>query len=453
MEVHIELGDVYSVVKTPQAAPIIAEVCRARPDGFMFMDRYKKGYWDGYISLMEGMNKFPTGLLPLVERELEKRGHKILFLNLPEVTDIPQVHDDDFLDGITLRKYQLEAVNKLLFIRRGVAKMATNSGKTACISAIIKAVGEKALVVVHTKDLLHQTSEKISIRTGESVGKVGDGIWEPRKITVGMIQTLNNRVDTEDFHFFDDNKLLVVDECHHVSSDQMMDVLQELPGSYRFGFSGTPLKYDVLADMKLVAMTGEVVVDISNEYLIEKGYSAEPIVHVHIIEDLREIIWKLDYHDAYKLCIVENEERNRKIADIATSSDGVVLVLVTRIEHGNILEDLIDGAVFVNGSDASDKRKRVLDEMRSGKGGVYIATQIFDEGVDVPSVDTVIIAAGGKSHIKLLQRIGRGIRAKEGENILHVHDFIDDTNKYLLSHSDERISIYGQEGFEKQIEE
>jgi superfamily II DNA or RNA helicase len=109
---------------------------------------------------------------------------------------------------------------------------------------------------------------------------------------------------------------------------------------------------------------------------------------------------------------------------------------------------MIPGSIFVSGSDATEDRNLVIDCMRDGEPGTYIATPIFDEGIDVPAVDTIILAAAGKSHVKLLQRIGRGLRKKEGDNILIVHDFLDDTNSYLLEHSQERVDTYARQKFE-----
>ena len=93
----------------------------------------------------------------------------------------------------------------------------------------------------------------------------------------------------------------------------------------------------------------------------------------------------------------------------------------------------------------------ILERMKS-EPGVYIATPIFDEGIDVPAIDVVVLAGAGKSHIKLLQRIGRGLRKKEGEdNTLVIHDFIDDTNKYLFKHSKARVAVYKDEKFDKEL--
>ena len=153
------------------------------------------------------------------------------------------------------------------------------------------------------------------------------------------IVPLSKRIDTVEFEFFQDNCVLIVDECHHVSSPQMLDVLDKLPGKFRFGFSGTPLKYDVLADMKLIGMTGDVVVDIPNEYLISRGFSATPLVHFYVIESNDEVLWKLDYQTAYKLCIVENDERNRIISKNGSPPPAIDKFLIpsSRISEKNRL--------------------------------------------------------------------------------------------------------------------
>ena len=72
---------------------------------------------------------------------------------------------------------------------------------------------------------------------------------------------------------------------------------------------------------------------------------------------------------------------------------------------------------------------------------------IFDEGVDIPEVNVLIIAAGGKSEVKTIQRIGRGLRKKKVGGVL-VFDF-KDASKFLDRHSIDRIKVYQKEGFLK----
>ena len=141
-----------------------------------------------------------------------------------------------------------------------------------------------------------------------------------------------------------------------------------------------------------------------------------------------------------------------ELAGVAVKEGQSVLIIVTRIGHGKALTEklLYKGtmAFFVQGASTIKERQKSLSILAHGLPQAIVATPIFDEGVDVPALDVIILACGGKSHIKLLQRIGRGLRRKDGDNILHVYDFLDDTNKYLLNHSEERIDVYRKEAFQ-----
>ena len=454
MYILIEVGVVHSTIHTKNTRILayVKTVCRAKPSGYMFSPKFKSGRWNGFISLMKSSNTFPTGLLSYVVSGLREKEHKVC-IQWGDVKPFGGAYkiNPNCLVGITLRDYQIEAASILLSAGRGIAKMATNSGKTEVMAAMINILDTNALVLVHRKELMYQTAERISMRTGRPVGIIGDGQCDVQNVTVGMIQTLANTSLESLKHNFECLDVIFIDECHHGSSAQYLNVLESLPGMMRFGFSGTPLKMQELDDMRLISMTGRVLYDLPNSVLIDAGYSAKPFVHMIDIVSDDDDDWKLPYQDAYKELIVHNEARNGRIAMIAMSAasfDGkVVLIIVRHIAHGKLLQELIPGSIYVHGSKSSDYRQQVLIDMRM-EPGVYIATTILDEGVDVPSIEVLIMAAGGKSERMVLQRVGRGLRKKDGVNELHVYDFIDDTNKHLLNHSEERLDVYIHEGFD-----
>lgn len=443
----IYVNDAFCDVKTKdkRVVGIINRVCSARPEGFQFMPRYKKGHWDGYISLAN-MLQFPTGLLKRVYKALKSNGYIVkVYRNNHQLKHYEVT--SDLLNGIVLRDYQVDAANRLLEAKRGIAKMATNSGKTEVFAAIVQAYNTpNTIVVVTRKELMYQTAERLSRRLGMEIGMFGDSKRVEGIVSVCMIQTLAAMESHELQAWFGNNQLVILDECHHGSAEKMIETLNKIPGYHRFGFSGTPLKDKVLPDLKLIAATGEVIVEVTNEEMIGLGHSAKPIIYVHNVSS--EVDGEFNYHQAYETFIVTNEDRNSLVAKLASESYSIALIVVERIDHGNILKDMIPYSQFLNGSDSMEDRLQAIENMRAGVNGVYIATSIFDEGIDVPNIDTLILAAGGKSVIRLLQRIGRGLRKKEGENILTVHDFYDDTNDYLESHSVQRMKIYEQEGFE-----
>lgn len=217
----IQVGDVYSTIldfkDNLDAVALVRNVCRAHPSGYKFMRAYKLKKWDGYICLMKGMSQFPTGLLDdvlFVFKEKHIHGDLIVkYADLPHAELTP-----DMLTGITLRDYQLEAAKTLIDVKRGVAKMATNSGKTEVMAVVLKALNTRSVVLVRRKELMYQTAERFKQRGLSNVGMIGDGIWEPNVITVAMIQTLG--ADIQRCNIFKDNKVLIIDECHNISSKQ-----------------------------------------------------------------------------------------------------------------------------------------------------------------------------------------------------------------------------------------
>ena len=462
MAIYFTLGDVYTQVNAP--AKILAKIrsiCRARPEGFQFMPKYRSGSWDGHISLMHSLRYMPTGMLPIIVETLEADGMKCVY-DASQVTRILPIEDpiSSCLYGITLRDYQVKAVESLLKHQRGIAKMATNAGKTAVFAALIMQLEcRDAIVVVQSKDLLYQTQKRLAEYLDRSVGLVGDSHRDDDDICVATIQTLMSlRKRMHSSKEFSDslsgNQILVADECHHISHNQTFDVLMDVPGWHRYGMSGTPLDRGALNDLKLIACTGPVVTEITNRDLIQAEWSATPIVHMVDYKSTCGDQWDSDYMEAYNACIVENDGRNQAVVDLAKSlvdSGKSSLIIVTRIAHGKELFGMMDVSVptmFVNGSSAMDVRQMALSRLDSMSCAV-IATPIFDEGVDIPALDAVILACGGMSHIKLLQRIGRGLRSKsDGDNVMHVYDMLDDGNKYLLKHVDNRLDVYEAEGFQ-----
>lgn len=459
--ISLLVGDIYTDVKNikgnTRAISAIQITCRARPNGYKFMPKYKRGMWDGYITLTKGFGKFPTGLLTKVIEEFDKQeiAYQILYsddeyknLDFIEIPAIQSV-DKHILDGIELRDYQINNVIEMIKKRRGIVKMATGAGKTEIMAAVLKALDLQSVTIVHRKELMYQTAERYEKRGLEDIGYIGDGKHKEGKHIVAMIQTLSRHFEK---YNLDDNKIVFVDECHTAgNTNTALDVLSRLQGRYRFGMSGTPLKYQELADLKLVAYTGDLICEIDNEFMIESGYSAKPIIEFY--EIIGDPAWyETQYQFAVDDLIVNNKKRNEIIVDKANNSDGICLIIVDRIEHANILGELISNSYVITGSNNMDYRNNMLEYMRNNDRGVFIATKIWDEGVDVPSIDTVILASGGKSYVKLLQRIGRGLRKKEGkENVLHVVDFYDRTNKYLESHSEERMYTLEQEKLEIEV--
>lgn len=465
-DVLFYINDIYSVVlrTTKQAKSVMRKICRARPKGYEYMPRYRAGMWDGYISLLKctsGKTLVPSGLLPDVIIALKNAGITTSFFYDENKPSHDNNIDVDILEGAVLRDYQQRAAVSLLERSRGIAKMATNAGKTYVFAALLRKLKLPSLVIVQSLDLLYQTSERLAQYLDSDVGMIGDGNFSLGDYTtVATIQTLNSWYDRHPKKFRElsaRNQVLVIDECHHVAHNKTFDILMSVGGWYRWGFSGTPLDRGMLNDLKLIACTGPVRTEISNAELISNGLSSVPMVYIHDMDETSdEDAWDFDYHSAYVCCIVENKTRNCKVVQLShdyVASEKSVLVIVKWVRHGKVLYRMLQQAGvnsrFVSGSSSKEERQSALHGMATGVPVAVIATPIFDEGVDLPALDSIILACGGASTIKLLQRIGRGLRIKpDASRNVEIHDFLDSDNEYLLNHSDTRVGVYEQEGFQ-----
>lgn len=268
--------------------------------------------WDGKIHFLKRpSNQFPSGLLRVLPDLLKKNGIENFDIDtIPSKRRIDidesllDLVDENFLEGITLRKYQVKAARDMLRENRGIAHCATNSGKTEIAISIIKFItlfleevsGEsKSILLVNNLDLLYQTKERILKRWPlADVGLVGHGHFESdKKVIVATAQTIASRLRSKKKKdnakcrkLLKDTTILVLDECHHTRSNTWKEIANKCHASFRYGLSGTALNrqgIEGLRNLELMSITGKVLSTVSNKFLIEQGYSARPIIHLESI--------------------------------------------------------------------------------------------------------------------------------------------------------------------------
>ncbi|QXN70024.1 putative DEAD/DEAH box helicase family protein [Bacillus phage vB_BspH_Mawwa] len=249
--------------------------------------------------------------------------------------------------------------------------------------------------------------------------------------------------------------------CHHGKAETWFTSLSLCNNAtYRVGLTGTVDKKDKMSWQRLRALFNDVIIKVSNEFLINKGISSKPTIRLIPIQEPRDIELVGTYLEAYKRGIVENELRNKVIVDLAEGyrkkRPGGILISVKEIDHGDrILSSLRERGIeveFIHGGSDADHRSRQLERFSKGDLKILVASTIIDEGVDMKSIGCMILAAGGKSMRQQLQRIGRGLRLNgiDGNSVM-VFDFYDQTNSFLLRHSNERIKIFKEENFDVKV--
>ena len=332
---------------------------------------------------------------------------------------------------------------------------------TEIASAIIKVLIEKrTLFLVHTKQLLNQARERIALRLStieEHIGVIGDGRFEPKHITVATVQSLTRATGKAQkkiiAKYLKTIEVLILDETHHASAKSFYRLVQRIDAPWRFGMSGTPFGLADGKGLMVESAFGPVVAKVTNQELIDLGVNAKPTIAM-IEVDRPKIPTDLDWQSVYKEGIVLNAHRNKLIVKRAikfAAKEWPTLIIVRELWHGDNLAEMLRHEevkhAFVHGQMPTSEVERQKARLTEGKIHVLIASPIFGEGVDIPSVRALIIADGGQSAAAVLQKIGRGLRRKAGDNRLDVIDFSDLTHKWLSRHSQERIALYEAEGF------
>jgi superfamily II DNA or RNA helicase len=303
--------------------------------------------------------------------------------------------------------------------------MPTGSGKTITALEYVKlAIGEDknmiAAVVVPTLDIKRMWERKIEELMME-------------RVTVINYQSLNapSIVAAAD--------VIVFDECHHVAAKTLYNLAMKAQSSAIIvGLSATPTRED-MQDMKMFGATGPIVYQVSRRELIDAGFLSDArVVYLRPRFDTRGD-YTLDYAGTYEKHIVRNDNRNELIitsAEKYVMSGKKVLVLVTQIEHGQEVYNRIISSkkVFCHGT--TDERFKDLSQF-----DVIVASNIFNEGIDLPELDVVILAAGGKSSIQLTQRVGRVLRLKKHQHPAVIVDFVDLGPRHLSAHYKKRRAL------------
>ena len=124
----------------------------------------------------------------------------------------------------------------------------------------------------------------------------------------------------------------------------------------------------------------------------------------------------------------------------------VVLIFVNKIEHGKNLVKIFrknkTRVPFVYSDMSILERENIKKSLRKRRQKIAIATTAWKEGIDIPSLNVIVNAGGGKSEVAVLQHIGRGLRRAKNKNKVLIYDFFDPSHFYLISHFGERICIY-----------
>ena len=352
---------------------------------------------------------------------------------------------------IMLRDYQYEAINKFLENPQSLQEIATGAGKTittATLSHCCEQYG-RTIIVVPNKSLVEQTEEDFR-NVGLDVGVYyGDRKELGKTHTICTRQSLNvldkkSKDNPEAMtlgNFLEGVVAFIVDEVHQAKAEVLKNILtRDLAHCpIRWGLTGTVPK-EKFEFQSILASIGPVINRISAHELQQKDVLAQ--CHVNILQTI-EIKEFRSYPEELKYLTTDSDRIDwlaNKIKDIATS--GNTLVLIDRIETGKLLIERIPEADFVSGAVKSKDRKETYDEIKTSSNNIIVATYgVAAVGINIPRIFNLVLMEPGKSFVRVIQSIGRGVRKAEDKDFVQIWDITGGT-KYAKRHLTERKKFY-----------
>ena len=430
------------------------------------MPAYKLGRWDGtktYFGI--GGNGYLAHLdvvLPIIEDS----GYDILIEDLRKTQNFSfeKVNENYWADQgktwpkghpnagapIILRDYQFDVVNKFLENPQALQEVATGAGKTittATLSHLCEPYG-RTMVIVPNKSLVVQTEEDYK-NLGLDVGVYfGDRKELNRTHTICTWQSLN----VLDKKSYDNDTLslaefcagvcaIIVDEVHQAKAEVLTKLLTQNFNhcAIRWGLTGTVPK-EQWEFQGILASIGPVINQVSAHDLQEKGVLAQ--LNINILQT-NEIEVFRSFAEEYTFLVTDDSRLTwmaNKIKDLSLS--GNTLVLINRIDTGKKLIERIPEAVFVSGGMKLDERKEEYDEIKTSDGKIIVATYgVAAVGINIPRIFNLVLLEPGKSFVRVIQSIGRGIRKAEDKDHVMIWD-ITSACKYSKRHLTERKKYY-----------
>lgn len=413
--------------------------------GAQFSPKLQAGNWDGRIYLLNSQGRVPTGLVGLLVKVAKENGYTIQVTNRIEY---PEGQENWLWIGPEPRDYQIEAVEKCLYTKRGIVELPTRTGKTVFAGKLLQILGLKVLYLVSGKESLYQTRDDLkSFIHGPSIGLYGDGHKEADKdITIALIQSLSKIKGKNPFKDVD---VILLDEVHKAAADNIFKFFMKLKAPYRFGMSGTAFRSDN-KDVKLLALLGRIVYSKSQDEMWDAGVIEQPTVYWLEVDNV-SLHRAMHYRHHYKIGVIECKERNELLGKILDKHAGEqILVSVENTAHGDILHQMYKdrGAVFVHGKTKAASREEIFKGVQDGSLRTVITTRIFNESLTFPDLSVLVNMAGRKSGNELLQKYGR-VQGKGNKGKVSIYEFKDNHSHYLEGHARVRRRMLEKRKYEQ----
>jgi superfamily II DNA or RNA helicase len=434
-----------------------------------YLPAVRLGRWDGKVSYFQLGGSTYVNLLPEIIPILEQYNYDIELDDQREyktVFDFEPVAEDSFAhiawpkkhpaagQPVMLRDYQCAIVNNFLSNPQCLQEIATGAGKTIMTAALSQRCEPygRTIVIVPNKSLVTQTEDDYC-NMGLDVGVYfGDRKEWGRTHTICTWQSLNVLLkntksgsaaeDCTITEFIEDVVCVMVDEVHMAKADALKSLLTGVMSRIpiRWGLTGTVPK-EMFEFQSLHVSIGPVISRLAASELQEMGHLSN--CHVNIVQ-LQDHVEYSNYQSELKYLLEESGRLDAMAGVIARVNEtGNTLVLVDRVAAGQeLVKRLGERAVFVSGATKAKDRKEEYDEVADVNNKIIVATYgVAAVGINIPRIFNLVLVEPGKSFVRVIQSIGRGIRKAEDKDFVQIWD-LTSTCKFAKRHLTKRKQFY-----------
>lgn len=399
----------------------------------------------------------PRGYAAELRAGLEMSGHEVRW---DDQTSAPLLPLRELISkGPILRAEQEKACKAFLLHKQGVLQAPTGAGKTVLVLEAWRRAGLRGLILVEKTGLAKQWRKMAEEHLGIETGMIGEGEWDERDLTIGMMQTIRSRSHTADW--WETWGFTVQDEAHRSRANTYQALLRRVTSRYFIGVTATPLE-DMWEQPFLTRTIGPIFHITSDEELRRAGQKVAPLIkRVHtgwrwIPANAKEENY-VDTKIIYR-CIIKALQEDRQRAELIVSkimeqpSECAQLVLSTRLAYLDLLEDLLveagyEGSIYkMIGSVSGDRRDEIARLADSGNCVIFATDKVAGEGLDIPRLDRLILTWPQRQALNLTQQIGRVLRTHPNKRGVVVLDFVDDEGM-LTAQARKRETVYRQAGY------
>ena len=446
-------------------------------EGAKFMPQYRNRNWNGEIHLYDLRSKrIYVGLLDRIVEFCNRHDYSYKFIDNEYYGTPFEINEGISYEGVkdymqsickhSPRKYQVEGVYDALRHNRKLLISPTASGKSLMIYSLVRyyvAKGQKILLVVPTTSLVEQMYKDF-FDYGWNAESYCHRIYAGKERTNEYPVTITTwqSVYKLDRSFFEDYNVVIGDEAHLFKSKSLISIMTKLHhAKYRFGFTGT-LDGTQTHKWVLEGLFGPSYKVTKTEELMRQGHLSQLDIQCLVLKHPSQ---KFETYNDELEYLIQHEQRNVFIKNLALDLKGNTLVLYSRVEtHGKVLYDLINTnkdddrkVFFVHGGIDAEEREQIREITETEQNAIIVASYgTFSTGINIKRLHNVIFASPSKSRIRNLQSIGRVLRKGANKVKAILYDISDDCThhskrNYTLNHFIERIKIYNEENFNYEI--